>query len=674
MSPTFLLTLAVVLLISLILVGMICLFFISNRRKILLEQQKQLEQIRKSEQKYAELFNNVSDIVFIHTLDGIIEEVNETVTRELGYAVAEVIGKSLLEFVPPERNPLLGTYLEGVQRLGEFSGLMEIRCKNGQFKIFDYRNNLIRENGKAIAVRGIARNVTEKQKTLEALRESEERYRLFFEHDLTGDFIASPDGEICACNPAFASIFGFASVDEAMQCSFSDFFPGPDAYQQFLQKLNQQTSLEYYEDELVNIHGETVHVIENIIGVFNDEGQLTFIRGYIFDNTERKQLEQQILHYHKMQSIGTLAGGVAHDFNNILNIVEWYSEKLKKDDLTPAAKQKYLRSIQIAITRGATLVEQILTFARKAEIHFGAVNVNNIIRELADIVGSTFPRTIELELRLDEAIPVIRADQGQIYQSLLNLLVNARDAMPTGGTITIATAVVSSETVQSRFSDARETEYVCIRISDTGCGMDGETRKRLFDPFFTTKRRGQGTGLGLSVVYGIVTSHLGFIDVESAPGDGTTFYFYFPKAADTPHAVIESPEKGGKPLRKGSETLLIVEDEEMLLELLEETFVQHGYVTLIARDGQEAVQVYEQNKDKIDLVFSDSGLPRLSGWEAFQKIKQIDPEARAVFASGFLDPELKSQLINIGVEAFVQKPYTPNSVLKVVRETLDRGA
>ncbi len=670
MSVPAILTVAIVSLVFVLLTGMVIVYMVSNWQKQAEEKKRQLILIQNSEQRYSDLFNNVSDIVFVHTLDGIIIEINETVTKELGFSVAEVIGKSMLEFVPPEHNPLLGTYLEGVQRIGEFGGLMQIRTKKGQLKIFDYRNNLVLENGKPVAVRGIARNVTEKQKTREALMESEERYRLFFEQDLAGDFIANPDGEILSCNPAFAQIFGFDTVEDALEFSLIKLFQSETAYHEFLELINQKTRLEHHEDQLLDQNGNTVFVLENIIGIFDDDGNLVRIRGYIFDNTERKQLETQLLHYHKMQGIGTLAGGVAHDFNNILGIIKGHAALLTTDNLNEIDARKSLRSIQHSVDRGAHLVNQILTFARKAQLDFRAVDVNSVIRENVEMLVGTFPRTIAFELTLDEKIPPVWADQGQLHQALLNLCINARDAMPTGGTINLSTSIISPTDIRQKFSNAADNAYVCICISDTGSGMDSETKERLFEPFYTTKSCDQGTGLGLSVVYGIVTGHFGFIQVESAPGEGTTFYLYFPKTTEA--VVNEQPPEETEQALDGRETILIVEDEAMLVELLELTFTSNGYSILVARDGVEAVQVYEKNKDKIDLIFSDSRLPRLDGWKAFEQIRKINPQAKAIFSSGFLDPELKSQLARQGINTFVHKPYSPLDVLKTVRETLNQ--
>ncbi len=669
-APLFF-TVTIFALVFVVLAAFVSIYLVKSWKENRLARDHQLQKLEKSENKYTSLFNNVSDIVFIHTLDGIVEEVNLTVTKELGYIPEEVIGKSMLEFVTPENNPLLGNYLEGVQRLGEFSGLVQIRSKNGTHKVFDYRNTLVKEDDKPVAVRGIARNVTEREKTRAALQESEERYRLFFEQDLTGDFIATVKGNILSCNPAFASMFGFDTVDEALEQSFASLYPSPQSFQAFLDLLNKKENLQYYEDQLIDKHGNTVYIIENAIGIFDDDGKLTGIRGYIFNNTERKHLETQLLHFQKMQGIGTLAGGVAHDFNNILSIIKGHATLMQTGKIDKTVDlNSSVQSIHQAVDRGAQLVEQILTFARKADIDFKAVNVGSVIQEIVSLLSGTFPRTIDFNLKLTDSY-FIRADQGQIHQALLNLCINARDAMQTGGTITISTRLVNGEQLKLKYPDAQAETYVVIDVADNGTGMDEQTRERLFEPFYSTKQRNQGTGLGLSVVYGIISSHFGFVEVESEPGNGTTFSLYFPQTQNEVEVVDENESIAEKPIL-GNETILIVEDEEMLVDLLSATFEDSGYSILVARDGLEAISTYQKNIGKIDLIFSDSGLPRLNGWEAFNRIRQIDPGARAVFASGFFEPEVRSQMIDNGVEKIIQKPYSPLDILKTVREILDK--
>ena len=281
MASSLLLTTIVFGMVLIAFCAIVSVYLVKNWRENQEIRNRQLQKLQQSEQKYAGLFHNVSDIVFVHDLDGIIEEVNLTVQKELGYSPEEVIGRSMLEFVTPEKNPLLGNYLEGVQRLGEFSGLVQIRAKDGTYKVFDYKNTLVKENGKPVAVRGIARNVTEREKARQALIESEERYRLFFEQDLTGDFIATTTGEIISCNPAFVEMFGYQTVEEALNTPLSDLFPSPQAFEAFLDLLNKKSKINAYETQLVDKNGNPVYIIGNAIGIFDEQNRLTGIRAMI---------------------------------------------------------------------------------------------------------------------------------------------------------------------------------------------------------------------------------------------------------------------------------------------------------------------------------------------------------------------------------------------------------
>jgi CheY-like chemotaxis protein len=293
------------------------------------------------------------------------------------------------------------------------------------------------------------------------------------------------------------------------------------------------------------------------------------------------------------------------------------------------------------------------------------------VHELFSMLKQTFPKVISFKENFEKALPCILADRTQIHQALLNLCVNARDAMPNGGIITISGKMEALEQVQIRFPAADQYFYLRVSVSDTGGGMDEATRIRAFDPFFTTKPVGKGTGMGLSVVYGIVHSHHGFVDVESELGKGTAFHLYFPiheigRDKTQIHKPIEPYEIGG------TETILLVEDEELLIEMVSLMLESKGYTVLCARDGQKAIDLYRENKDKIDLVLTDMGLPELTGIDEFRKLKEINPNLKAVFASGFFDPDVKSELLKAGAKGFIQKPYEADDILRIVREILDK--
>ncbi len=322
--------------------------------------------------------------------------------------------------------------------------------------------------------------------------------------------------------------------------------------------------------------------------------------------------------------------------------------------------------------RGKTLVQQILTFARRTETEFGPVDINNVVIEIITMIQETFPKILTYPQNLDKDIQLIHADRSQLHQVLLNLCVNARDAMPNGGVLAVKTRMVSGTNLRSRHSDAVGNSYVCIEVSDTGEGMTPETQKRIFEPFFTTKEIGKGTGLGLAVVFGVVQTHKGFIDVESNLGKGTTFRLYLPALQAAVPIRRKKEEETAEHIPGGTETLLVVEDEEMLMMSLQMALDEKGYNIISAGDGLAAVNIYKQRMKEIALVLTDLGLPKMTGMDECMQIKKINPNARMIVATGYLAPGMKSEFLKMGIQHFLYKPYDLTIVLKVVREVLDR--
>ena len=409
--------------------------------------------------------------------------------------------------------------------------------------------------------------------------------------------------------------------------------------------------------------GRTVHIY-NVITPIRQDGAVRGIMGMNMDITDRKNLEQQLLQSQKLESLGTLAGGIAHDFNNILGIIMGHASLLREVAGSPAKLSKSAAAIEKAAVRGAALVRQILTFARKASVVIEPVSLNEIASELGRMIEETFPRSIAITLDLAPDLPLVDGDRTQLHQTLLNLCVNARDAMPAGGSLSITT-----ERIRDRGQGGKQGWFARLIVADTGSGMDETTKRRVFEPFFTTKEPGRGTGLGLSVVYGIVESHNGFITVDSAPGKGTRFTLDFP----LPHsqAVKEIAIGTVEPSRtQGTETLLVVEDEEMLSELLKASLETLGYTVITASNGDQALKICETLGEKIALVISDLGLPGMSGRDLFLKLRALRPGARVVIATGYLDPGTRTELLMLGANGFIQKPYLPDDVALAVRAAL----
>jgi two-component system cell cycle sensor histidine kinase/response regulator CckA len=388
------------------------------------------------------------------------------------------------------------------------------------------------------------------------------------------------------------------------------------------------------------------------------------------EREEEKRLEQQLRQAQKMESIGTLAGGIAHDFNNILNIIKGYASLLRQQGSPDNGDlAESLDVIDEAIERGASTVRQLLAVAKGSAVQFEQVDLNDALQKLKVLLSGTFPRTIDIGLDLDPKLASVLADPNQINQVLLNICVNARDAMPAGGELLLKTEAISGTELRPHFQRAKEKSYACISVKDTGLGIDEVTRSRVFEPFFTTKEQGQGTGLGLSVAYGIVTNHEGFIDVTSETGQGTAFRIYLP-VADT-HKGRAGLPRPADPLEIESvatsgHVVLFVEDEIRQLELMRKSLEKAGYRVLVAMDGVEAIETFQQHMHEISVVVLDLGLPKLNGWEALQKMRKVDPTLKPILASGYISSEMESALAQGELSALLMKPYRPDEILEKV--------
>jgi two-component system cell cycle sensor histidine kinase/response regulator CckA len=497
--------------------------------------------------------------------------------------------------------------------------------------------------------------------------ETDERYRRFVTEDFTGMLVMRTDGQIVTCNPAVASIFGFDSLEEAVSANFFAFLRSRQDGIELLETVRQHGMVDRHEMEMTQRNGDPVYVVARLIGNFT-KGELTELHVYLFNDTKRKRLEQQLVQAQKMEGLGTLAGGIAHDFNNILAIILGYTNKLESSHSKPNEFPGAIKIIKEAVERGAALVQQLLTSARQTEARFSSVDLNALVRELESMLQATFPKTISFDLQLASDLPVITADKSQLHQVLLNLCVNARDAMAAGGTLTVVTSITPGPELTEMFSGVTADSYACIRVRDTGIGMTRQVKSHIFEPFFSTKERGKGTGLGLSVVYGVVNNHRGFVQVESEPGAGTSFIVYLPLK----HLSAEQigGDRTGAPRQNIPQTILLVEDEEMLRELGVSILESEGFRVLAAKDGVEAVALFETHCDEIGLVVCDLGLPRLGGREAFLKMKESRPGVRAIVASGYLEPTIRSEMLKAGVIDTIQKPYDFNDLLVKIRSII----
>jgi two-component system, cell cycle sensor histidine kinase and response regulator CckA len=506
----------------------------------------------------------------------------------------------------------------------------------------------------------------------EDVKRNEEKYRTLFEESRDTIFIAEPDGRLIDVNPAGLRLFGYDAADDS-----SDFHLGRDLYwnpndrELYLSIIRQRGHVQDYELDMRSKDGKKVVVLINAKAVHDGHGNITMIRGTLRNVTAQKQLEEQFIQVQKLEGIGTLAGGIAHDFNNILGIIMGYLGLLESGNPSPELLKNSLEVMNTAVNRGTNLVKQILTFARQTEILRGPLDVNVMIKEFIKMIKETFPKTITIDFDLDIQLPLILADPTQFHQILLNICVNSRDAMPRGGMMFFKTEKTAGSALRMIVPEAGADAYLHLRIADTGVGMNKEVKDRVFEPFFTTKEKGKGTGLGLATVYGIVKNHNGFIYIDSEPGKGSVFQLFFPlptKMDETTYTFKPQAEIiAGK-----NETVFLIEDEELLVELVKSLLEGHNYRVLVAKDGEEAISVYRDNIEKIDLVLTDMDLPKYSGEQIFAIFRELNPDIKLIFASGFIEPEVKTEMFNRGARSFIEKPYRPAELLKSIRDVLDK--
>ncbi len=531
----------------------------------------------------------------------------------------------------------------------------------------------VRENEKALrqSNEDLQREAADRLLVEAALRESEERFRVLAESTFEGLCIVA-DGIVIDANPSLARMLG-GKLGDIIGRPVVDFLEA-DRAEAILQQLLDRSGSPF-EHQARRLDGGLVPV-ESRSKSIPYRGRMVQVTTCI-DISERRRskeeqriLETEIRQNQKLESLGTLAGGIAHDFNNIISIISGHASLLAGKLKANPKAQAALHTISEAAERGSAMVRQILTFARKSEAEFRALRIQELIAELVKMLRVTFPRTIVIGYSCPSDLPQVWIDPSQLHQALLNLCINARDAMAGVGKLQIRAGLIDGEAIAPRFPAAAGKRLVRIQVQDTGMGMDEETRARVFEPFFSTKGRGKGTGLGLAVVYGVVQAHKGFIEVDSEPGRGTSFSLYFP--ASERLEVRPAPQTSETlASARGSETILVVEDEEDLRELLTSVLHDFGYSILVARDGMEALERYRRHRQDIRLVVTDMDLPKLNGAAVSRAILSTDPGARIILISGFVEAALKESILASGVREFLAKPYTMPQMLQLVRNVLD---
>lgn len=504
----------------------------------------------------------------------------------------------------------------------------------------------------------------------ERVRQSERQYADLFEHSPDIYLNVNRNHIIVGCNNTGAEILGYPK-QEILGKPYEEFF-APDRREHIRELVSRMfeegTRLRDVEDQMVQKDGHTLFVSLNSTLVFDERGASVNARIVAHDITERKKMEGAILHAQKIDSIGNLAGGIAHDFNNILASILGSASIMRRRMSEGDAFYKYVEIIEVAARRGSSLTRQLLTFARKTETFTKAVDINGLVRDTLHLFERSISKEIVIDAQLTSDNVLVSGDEGQIQQALLNLFLNARDAMPQGGTLTISTSVTMADaTTTSQFTSVKPGPFVCVKVSDSGTGIEKDIQSRIFEPFFTTKDH--GTGLGLSVLYGVVQNHGGFINLDSETGRGTTFTLFLPRSdLKTVSARRERQQR----LPRGKEHILIIEDEVSVGEIARDMLAELGYTVSVVPDGRTGVETYRTRQASVDLILLDMNMPLMGGREAFEQLKKINPSVRIIILTGYGKKVIDPASFPGEVNGFVQKPFQLEELATKVRIALDR--
>jgi PAS domain S-box-containing protein len=650
------------------------LFFFSQIQDIT-ERKRAEEALRESDKRFQALLDNSPNLIFIKDMEGRYLLVNKEFESALGVGQDQIRGKKDEEVFPREQGLAFRTNDLRVLNAGVPMEFEEIALQEDslhtsivhKFPLFD-------GNGKIYATGGIATDITKRKQAEEELRHREREYRRLIENTPEVVWKADEQGRVFFISEKIEKVFGYTRAEiysEGERLWFGRMHPDDrERVREAYTKLFRENRLFDVEYRIQHGDGHWMwwHDRAALIAGRPEERHA---EGLLSDITERKQMEQQLRQKHKMEAIGHLAGGLAHDFNNLLTVIKGNNDILSDTTARSAAQQRSVEQIRKAADRAASLTRQLLAFTRMQVLQPTVLDLNAIVAELNKMLPRLISENIEFLFVPDLKLGRVKADRGQLEQVIMNLAVNARDAMPHGGKLVVETKnFVMDEAYARKHPPAKPGQYVLLTVSDTGHGMDAETQSHIFEPFFTTKEQGKGTGLGLATVYGIVKQSSGFIWVYSEPGRGTTFEVYLPRVDES--FELTQPGKHAVTATRGTETLLLAEDEEAVRELVAGFLRQNGYTVLEAKNGVEALLLAEQQDSTIHLLLTDLMMPKMGGWELAERLLAQRPELKVLYVSGYSEYAANQRATKDWRGAFVQKPFSMHMLGQKVREVLEK--
>ena len=627
--------------------------------------------MRRAKQKFATLVDSIDGIVWeVDAKTFQFTFVSQQAERLLGYPQRRWIEepKFWIDHLHPEDRERAVAYC--------VKSTQEMRNHQFEYRMFHAQGHevwlrdivtVIVENGQPVRLCGIMMDITDCKRV-------EEKYRQIFENAVEGIYQTTPDGRFTSVNPALARMLGYASPEELI-ANRTDIgqqgYVQPLRREEFKRLLEQEGVIHDFQCEVYRKDRSIVWVSENARAVRDANGAVLYFEGSVEDITNRIHLELALRQSQKMDSVGQLAGGVAHDFNNILTVIQAHASQLLLDPHLSPRQAESLDHIAQASERAANLTRQLLTFSRKQVLQLKDLDLNEVVSHLLKMLRRMMREDIKLQFEAGSGLPFIHADASMMEQVLMNLAVNSRDAMPRGGELIIRTGVkaMNSEFLHPH-PEARTGLFVHLSVADSGCGMKPEILSRIFEPFFTTKEVGKGTGLGLATVYGIVKQHEGWLQVQSALGRGTVFDIYLP--ASTRMVTTADLTPSDPPERGGTETILFVEDELEVRYLTRTLLEQYGYCVVEASNGPAALEIWGRDPARFDLLLTDMVMPEgLTGRDLANRLRKGQPKLKVIYVSGYSAEELsKSQVIDQGIH-FLQKPFRPAELARAVREALD---
>jgi two-component system cell cycle sensor histidine kinase/response regulator CckA len=626
---------------------------------------------RQTEERFRALIEHGADLIVLAAADGAVLFASQSAERVLGYTPAELVGRSGLDHIHPEDLSRARATLAAILERPGVPMTLEVRMqhKDGSWRVVEAVAVSRLEEPAVGAIVMNYRDVTERRSAEQAQRESEERYRVLVEGVRDIIFALSPEGTITSLNPAFETILGWPR--EAWIGKPFDQLVHPEDLAISLELLSRVVNGEPRPASPFRLRtrkgdyrlGEFAAIAQL------REGRLVGILGIGRDITERVLLEQQLRQAQKMEAVGRLAGGVAHDFNNLLTAITGYAELLFEDLPAGDRRREDVTEIRKAADRAAALTRQLLAFSRQQVLQPRVLDLNALVTEFGNMLRRLVGEDVALATRLTAGLGAVKADPSQIEQVVMNLAVNARDAMPHGGRLTIETANVDLDDEYAReHYPVRPGPYVLLAVSDTGTGMSEEVQAHLFEPFFTTKEKGKGTGLGLATVYGVVKQSGGFVSVYSEVGHGSSFKIYMPRVEEPIDAArVAAPAAAAR----GTETVLLAEDEPAVRSVARHALERHGYTVLEAPSAEAALDLAERYSGPIHLLLTDVVMPGMSGPELARRLAPLRPEARVLFMSGYTGESVVHHGLGAPGVHYIQKPFAPDGLAAKVREVLD---